>query len=574
MQKDPSMHPFLAGGGEMAARVNAHDWAATPLGPIAAWPGALRIAAGIVLSSKFPSCLVWGPELTTIYNDAFVPILGAKPDALGRAFSDIWSEAWTMIGPLAERAYAGEATFIEDYSLEIDRYGQTEMASFTFCYSPVRDESGAVAGMIDTVIETTSRVSAERAQASALRQAEDTLRQSQKMEAVGQLAGGLAHDFNNLLMVISGSLEMLGMRLAHQRHDGLERHIAAAQSGAKKAAVLTQRLLAFSRPQPLDPKAVDVNQLVGGMEDMIRRSVGRAIALDIACAPASWPAWVDPNQLEIALLNLCLNARDAMSGQGALRIETRNVALPAGPARERGLDAGDYLLLCVSDTGCGMTPETVQRIFEPFYTTKPASQGTGLGLTMLYAFVRQSGGQVQVRSRPGQGTAISLYFPRHAGTVDHPEPASRPEPPQALPGETVLVAEDEPAVRAVTAEVLKELGYAVIEATDGASALRRLSSDLRIDLLICDLGLPGGMDGRQVAQAAQALRPGLKVLFMTGSGQNAHGADGQPASAPALAKPFALEDLAQRVHALMRAQPRDLRPDETRPDAPPYSLGA
>ncbi|MFD4837508.1 ATP-binding protein [Achromobacter sp. NPDC058515] len=544
---------FLAGGGQMAARVHRHDWAATPLGPIAEWPGALRVATGMVLASKFPSCLVWGPSLTAIYNDAFVPILGAKPDALGRSFSDIWSEAWPMIGPLAERAYAGEATFIEDYSLEIHRYGQAEMASFTFCYSPVRDEHGAVAGMIDTVIETTSRVSAERAQAEALRLAEDTLRQSQKMEAVGQLAGGLAHDFNNLLMGISGSLELLSLRLAQQRHDDLARHIEVARSGASKAASLTQRLLALSRRQPLAPAALDINQLVGGMEDLIRRSAGPGITLDIACSPPLWPAWVDPHQLENALLNLCLNARDAMSGQGALRIETRNVSLPAGPARERGLDAGDYLLLRVSDTGCGMTPETVQRIFEPFYTTKSAGQGTGLGLSMLYSFVRQSRGQVQVRSQPGQGTAMSLYFPRHAGAVGQTEPADRAEPPRASQGQTVLVAEDEPAVRAVTAEVLQELGYAVVEATDGASALRRLSSDMRLDLLVCDLGLPGGMSGRQVAEAARVLRPGLKVLFMTGHGQNAYGEGGLEPGTPVLPKPFALEDLAQRVDALMRA---------------------
>lgn len=554
MQNDPSVPLFLAGGGEMAARVSRHDWAATSLGPIAEWPPALRIATGIVLASKFPSCLVWGPDLAMIYNDAFVPILGAKPDALGRSFSDTWSEAWATIGPIAERAYAGEATFIPDFPLEIHRYGRAEMANFTFCYSPVRDEHGTIVGMIDTVIETTLRVSSERAQAEALFQAEDTLRQSQKMEAVGQLAGGLAHDFNNLLTGISGSLELLGLRLAQQRHEDLQRHIDVAQSGAKKAASLTQRLLAFSRRQPLDPQAIDINRLIGGMEDLIRRSAGPSITLDIACAPAPWPICVDPHQLENALLNLCLNARDAMSGEGTLRIETRNVSLPAGPARERGLDAGDYLLLRVSDTGCGMTPATVQRIFEPFYTTKSAGQGTGLGLSMLYGFVRQSAGQVQVRSRPGQGTAMNLYFPRHGGAVNQAEPAARAEPPRALQGETVLVAEDEPAVRAVTAEVLTELGYAVIEAADGASALRRLSSDIRLDLLICDLGLPGGMSGRQVAEAGRVLRPGLKVLFMTGYGQNAHGEGGLEPGTPVLSKPFALEDLAQRVHALMHTR--------------------
>lgn len=552
MQNESPMPSFLAGGGEMGLRVAAFDWAATPLGPIAAWPGALRVATGMVMASRFPCCLVWGKELITLYNDAFTPILGTKPDALGRPFSEIWHEAWPLIGPIADRAFAGEATFIEDYPLQILRSGQPEDATFTFCYSPVRDERGAVVGMMDTVMETTSRVNAERAQAEALRQAEDTLRQSQKMEAVGQLAGGLAHDFNNLLMGITGSLELLAMRLAQQRHNDLERHIEVAQSGARKAAALTHRLLAFSRHQPQDAKPTDVNRLVTGIEDLIRRSIGPGITLDLACEPALWPAWVDRHQLENALLNLCLNARDAMPGQGTLRIETRNVALDAGGARELGLATGDYLLLRVTDTGCGMAPETVQRIFEPFFTTKSAGQGTGLGLSMLYSFIRQSRGQVHVSSRLGQGTAMTLYVPRYQGAMASPEQATVDAPPAAARGETILIAEDDPAVLAVAAESLKELGYIVAEAADGAAALRRLASPEPLDLLICDLGLPGGINGHQLAQAAHRLRPGLKVLIMTGSGLDGYDASALEPALPVLPKPFALEDLARQVHALMR----------------------
>ncbi|MBB1596441.1 ATP-binding protein [Achromobacter sp. UMC46] len=546
------MPSFLAGGGEMGLRVADFDWASTPLGPITAWPGALRVATGMVMSSRFPCCLVWGRELITLYNDAFAPILGTKPDALGRPFSEIWHEAWPLIGPIAERAFAGEATFIEDYPLRIQRSGQAEDATFTFCYSPVRDEHGVVVGMMDTVIETTSRVNAERAQAEALRQAEDTLRQSQKMEAVGQLAGGLAHDFNNLLMGISGSLELLGMRLAQQRHNDLERHIDVAQSGARKAAALTHRLLAFSRRQPQDPKATDVNRLVAGMEDLIRRSIGPGITLDLACEPDLWPAWVDRHQLENALLNLCLNARDAIPGHGTLGIATRNVVLDAGQAQERGLAPGDYLVLRVTDTGCGMAPDTVQRIFEPFFTTKSAGQGTGLGLSMLYSFVRQSRGQVQVSSRPGEGTAMTLYFPRHQGAMAALEQAAFDAPPTAARGETILIAEDDAAVLAVAAESLKELGYAVAEAADGAAALRRLASPEPLDLLICDLGLPGGINGHQIADAARRLRPGMKVLIMTGSGLDGGDASALEPALPILPKPFALEDLARQVHALMR----------------------
>ncbi|KAG1249985.1 hypothetical protein G6F65_018904 [Rhizopus arrhizus] len=236
------------------------------------------------------------------------------------------------------------------------------------------------------------------------------------MEAVGQLAGGLAHDFNNLLMGISGSLELLGMRLAQQRHNDLERHIEVAQSGARKAAALTHRLLAFSRRQPQDAKATDINRLVTGMEDLIRRSIGARITLDLDCEPGLWPAWVDTHQLENALLNLCLNARDAMPGQGTLGVSTRNVTLDAAQAGRRGLTPGDYLRLRVTDTGCGMAADTVQRIFEPFFTTKAAGVGTGLGLAMLYSFVRQSQGQVQVNSRLGLGTAMTLL------------PSKRPRP--------------------------------------------------------------------------------------------------------------------------------------------------
>lgn len=553
MQNDPSMPQFLASGGEMGARVSRHDWSVTPLGPIASWPASLRIAAGMVLSSRFPSCLVWGADLISIYNDAFVPILGAKPDALGRPFDDVWREAWPLIGPIADRAFAGEATFIEDYPVEIQRYGRAEMANFTFCYSPVRDENGHVVGMIDTVIETTARVSAEKAQADALRLAEEALRQSQKMDAIGQLTGGVAHDFNNLLTGISGSLDFLSQRLAQGRTDDLARHIAVAKCGADKAAVLTRRLLNFSRRHPLERKAVDINHVIADMEALIARSAGSAVTLDVACAPGLWPVWVDAHQLENALLNLCLNARDALSASGTLRIATNNVTLAPEDARAFGLEPGDHVRLRVSDTGCGMTPETMRRMFEPFYTTKPAEHGTGLGLALVHDFVRQSGGHVQVRSQPDQGTDIDLYFPRHGGAqIEVAADTAGETPPRALQGGTVLLAEDDPAVREVTAEVLKEIGYDVIEATDGASALKHLTEQARIDLLVCDLALPGGVNGRRVADTGRTLRPGMKVLFITGYGESAEGDNAPAAGAPVLQKPFTLDDLAHQVHALMR----------------------
>ncbi|CAB3685390.1 MULTISPECIES: ATP-binding protein [Achromobacter] len=553
MQNDPSKPLFLASGGEMGARVSRHDWSATPLGPIASWPASLRIAASMVLSSRFPSCLVWGPELISIYNDAFVPILGAKPDALGCPFDEIWREAWSLIGPIAERAYAGEATFIEDYPLVVHRYGRAEMANFTFCYSPVRDENGNVAGMIDTVIETTARVGAEKAQADALRLTEEALRQSQKMEAIGQLTGGVAHDFNNLLTGISGSLDFLSQRLAQGRTDDLARHIAVAKGGADKAAILTRRLLNFSRRHPLERTAVDINHVIADMEALITRSAGAAITLDVDCAAGLWPVWVDAHQLENALLNLCLNARDALYASGTLRIETSNVTLGAEDARERNLEPGDHVRLRVSDTGCGMTPETMRRMFEPFYTTKPAERGTGLGLALVHDFVRQSGGHIQVRSQPDLGTDIDLYFPRHGGArIQVAADTASVSPSRVLQGRTILLAEDDPAVREITAEVLKEIGFDVIEATDGASALKHLTTQARIDLLVCDLALPGGVNGRRVAETGKTLRPEMKVLFITGYGETAEGNNAPATGAPVLLKPFTLEDLASQVHALMR----------------------
>ena len=311
-------------------------------------------------------------------------------------------------------------------------------------------------------------------------QLEEQLRQSQKMEAVGQLTGGLAHDFNNLLTGITGSLELLGMRVAQGRTQDLERYIGAAQGAAGRAAALTHRLLAFSRRQTLDPKPTDVNRLVEGLEELLRRTVGPAVELEVSGAAGLWPILVDPNQLENAVLNLCINARDAMPAGGRIGIETANRWLDQRAAQERDLAPGQYVSLCVSDTGTGMAPEVVAKAFDPFFTTKPLGQGTGLGLSMIYGFVRQSGGQVRIDSEPGQGTVVCLYLPRHLGTTDTAETVADPgEALRAGKGETVLVVDDEPTVRMLVTEVLEELGYTAIEAIDGASGLRVLQSEAR-----------------------------------------------------------------------------------------------
>jgi signal transduction histidine kinase len=383
---------------------------------------------------------------------------------------------------------------------------------------------------------------------------EASLRQSQKMEAVGQLTGGLAHDFNNLLTGIGGSLEMTRTRLSQGRPDSVEPYISAAQGAVKRAAALTHRLLAFSRRQTLEPKPTNVNRLITGMEELIRRTVGPAIHIEVVGAGGLWAILVDPNQLENALLNLCLNARDAMPEGGRLTIETANRWLDERAARDRDLAPGQYVSLCVTDTGTGMAPEVAAHAFDPFFTTKPLGQGTGLGLSMIYGFARQSGGQICIYSEIGRGTTMCLYLPRHDDDPSYDNAAEIPETSEPLgDGEVVLVIDDEPSIRMLIADVLADTGYSVIEASDGPAGLRALQSGARIDLLITDVGLPGGMNGRQVADAARKLRPELRVLFITGYAENALVGNGHlEKGMHVLAKPFEVERLANKISELIK----------------------
>ena len=396
-------------------------------------------------------------------------------------------------------------------------------------------------------------LTADKAREAQLARAEEALRQSQKMEAVGQLTGGIAHDFNNLLAGISGSLELLEKRMAEGRLAGVERYISAAQGASRRAAALTQRLLAFSRRQTLDPKPTDVNRLIAGMEDLIRRSVGPDIEVEVVGAGGLWTTRIDPSQLENALLNLCINSRDAMAPDGGrLTIETANKWLDDRAARERDVPPGQYISLCVTDTGCGMPPEIQSQAFDPFFTTKPLGQGTGLGLSMIHGFVRQSGGAVRIYSEVGKGTTLCLYLPRHTGEAESSEAAPFAIVADGGHGETVLVIDDEPTVRMLVVEVLEEAGYVAMEAPDGPSGLAILRSDVRIDLLITDVGLPGGMNGRQVADAARETRPDLKVLFVTGYAENAAVGDGHlDPGMEVMTKPFAMAVLGAKIREMI-----------------------
>ncbi len=502
-----------------------------------------------------------------VANHGTTTLIG-KPPAfyLGKTdleFLDDKEEARIIMETDRRIMETGQAEQIEEHV----RLPDGSAAVWLSTKSPLRDELGAVIGLVGSSIDVTERKRAEAAVQELNRTLQqkvqsaceerdlvnEALRQSQKMEAVGQLTGGLAHDFNNLLTAIMGSLEMLQTRVAQGRHLDIDRYVGAAQGAARRAAALTHRLLAFARRQTLDPRATDVNRLVLDLEELIRRTVGPQIQIEVVAAGGLWPTLVDQNQLENALLNLCINARDAMPDGGRITIETANTWLDDREARQRDLPSGQYVTLCVTDNGTGMTPEVIARAFDPFYTTKPIGAGTGLGLSMIYGFARQSGGQVRIYSEAGKGTTVSLYLPRSAMVEDgDAAQGGTASIDLAGAGEVVLVVDDEPTVRMLVADVLEEFGYAWVEADDAPSALKALRSLPKIDLLITDVGLPGGMNGRQLADAARGLKPELKVLFITGyADKAAFGSDHLGAGMQFLTKPFSMELLAQRIKTML-----------------------
>ncbi|WP_295847511.1 PAS domain-containing protein [Tardiphaga sp.] len=403
----------------------------------------------------------------------------------------------------------------------------------------------------DSIYAVARDVTGENAARERLKVTEEALRQSQKMEAVGQLTGGIAHDFNNLLTGIVGSLDLMQIRLDQGRTENISRYINAAMTSANRAAALTHRLLAFARRQPLIPKSVDANALVFSLEDLLRRTIGERLSLEIVAAAGLWCTLCDPNQLESALLNLAINARDAMPDGGRLTIMTSNAQIDVASADAPALPSGDYIRIVVIDTGTGMSADVMARAFDPFFTTKPIGQGTGLGLSMIYGFARQSNGHVSIDSRLGQGTSVTLYLPRHHGTAAETVATLPRDDNAAVTGETVLVVEDEPIVRAVIVEMLRDEGYRVLEAVDGPSGLRVLCADSRIDLLITDVGLPG-MNGRQLADQAREQRRDLKILFITGYAESAAIAKGfLLPGMEMVTKPFDLGDLSGRVRDML-----------------------
>ncbi|MNF71584.1 Blue-light-activated protein [compost metagenome] len=518
-------------------------------------------------------------ERFRLNNAAYLDWYGLTPQELyGRTILEVLGEeAYALRAPHIKEALSGRPCCFSISTPHRD--GSIRQALMN--YLPRHGADGAVNGFYIFVIDETERKKTEEALrnlnetleervAARTRQlaeanerlqnemfererAEDALRHAQKMEAVGQLTGGIAHDFNNMLTGIIGSLDLMQRYIADGRASEIGRFTEAAVSSANRAAALTHRLLAFSRRQSLNRKPLNPNELIHSLIELFSRTKGDHIELKLQLAESTWRVSTDVSQLENALLNLVINARDAMPDGGELQIETANVYLDGSDITTlEPVKAGDYVMIAVSDNGTGMTPSVLAKAFDPFFTTKPIGQGTGLGLSMIYGFAQQSGGHVSLFSLPGRGTSVRLYLPRLHST--EPEKVLSPvvgEAPAAIAGETVMLVEDDAAVRMLVLDLLKELGYRAHEAEDAKDALPVLESDLRVDLLVTDVGLPG-MNGRQLAEIARQHRPGLKVLFMTGYAQIAAERQGfLEEGMDMVTKPFSIDLLANKIRTMI-----------------------
>ena len=666
--------------------MRGHDWSRSPLGPPESWPPSLRTVVALLLQSQFPMFVAWGAELGFLYNDSYSEILGAKhPLALGRRFEDIWSEIWTDIFPLIDAAINGQATYREDLPLVMNRKGYDEQTWFTFSYSPVRDESGKVAGMFCACSETTQRILTERAlrerearlrelnetlerrvdealaerklladivegtdafvlvsdlhykllaanraaveefesvygvrprvgdslleilstqpedqlevrnmwsraiegeefiavaefgnpsrarrtyevrfnqlrdrngdrfgvyqfvydvtervrDQERLRLAEAALRQAQKMESIGQLTGGVAHDFNNLLAVFSTGVQLMERDItAAERQRTLEGMRRAVERGTG----LTRHLLAFARRRPINPESIDLRAHLSGMRQMFDGALGGNITVEMQLAGDLWPIEVDSGELELAMLNLCVNARDAMPVGGTITIRAENMTQTIGDGAPHEL-----VKLSVADHGCGMPPEVIGRAFEPFFTTKDVSKGSGLGLPQVYGFAQQSGGRVSIESKVGSGTVVTVVLPRASA---EPAPASQgQEVPATADGSRrghLLLVEDDREVSMLTQDMLASLGFTVIHVTSADAALGALANGRAVDFVLSDVMMPGGVNGLQLAREIRRRYPALPIALMTGYVEST--ADMSDGEFKLLQKPYTLEDLATALN--------------------------
>ena len=469
-----------------------------------------------------------------------------REEILGQHFSQFYTEEDKQVGVHRKAIETAERTGkYEAEGWRVRKDGSRFWASVVI--NAIRNSDGALVGFAKVTRDLTER-----------RAAEEHLRQSQKMEGIGQLTGGVAHDFNNLLTVIIGNLEAMQRHLGDNSLDSatLRRSADNAMRGARRAESLTHRLLAFSRQQPLEPKSVDIGRLVSGMSDLLRRTLGEQIAVETVLTGGLWRAHADPNQLEVAIINLAVNARDAMPTGGKLTIETANVHLDERyAAAQVEVLPGQYILLAVTDNGTGMPADVKAKAFDPFFTTKDIGQGTGLGLSQVYGFVKQSRGHVKIYSEVGEGTTVKIYLPRfHSASDEAEDEAVRPVA-RGKRSETILVVEDDEDVRNYSADTLRELGYHVIEAPNASAALQRLEEHSDTAVLFTDVGLPGKMNGRQLAEEARRRYPNLKVLFTTGYARNAIVHEGRlDPGVDLLTKPFSQASLGEKLRDIIDAK--------------------
>ncbi|MDY4301922.1 ATP-binding protein [Pseudomonas salmasensis] len=566
MQFLSNPHGCEGWAGEMAQRIRTFDWSSTDLGPLDQWSTSLACTVQMMLASPVPMVMLWGRAGYMIYNDSYSAFAGGRhPYLLGTPVELGWPEVAEFNRHVVDTCLAGGTLSFNNKELVLSRHGQPESVWLDLYYSPVAGDNQQPAGVLAIVVETTELVKSERvrqelthnleqrvaAEVQARSAAEDQLRQSQKLEAIGGLTGGVAHDFNNLLQVIAGNLHLLA------RHEPdncqVQRRVTAAIAAVERGAKLSSQLLAFARRQPLSPAVYNPQRIYAGLGELLQRALGETIHIDVQLPQDSWCINVDRNQLENALLNLAINARDAMQGEGVIRITGENVILNPDDCVGKSIKPGEYVRLAVADTGVGMSEATLKRAFEPFFTTKREGHGTGLGLSMVFGFVRQSGGHVDMWSEEGKGSVVQMYFP-HCLEPECLEDYNDVDL-QASGQETILVVEDNEGVRLTVVELLQQSGYTVLTAEDGDRAMQVLQRGAAPDLIFTDVVMPGRVKSTDLATWARAQNPPVPVLFTSGhtrdilSSNHLLGAD-----IHLLSKPYSPDALTQRVRRVLGAR--------------------
>ncbi len=566
MQFLSNPHGCEGWAGEMAQRIRAFDWSATDLGPIDRWSTSLACTVQMMLASPVPMVMLWGRLGYMIYNDSYSAFAGGRhPYLLGTPVELGWPEVADFNRHVVDTCLAGGTLSFNNKDLVLLRNGKPENVWLDLYYSPVAGDNQQPAGVLAIVVETTEHVHSERlrqelthnleqrvaAEVQARSAAEDQLRQSQKLEAIGGLTGGVAHDFNNLLQVIAGNLHLLAR---HEPDNAqVQRRVTAAIAAVERGAKLSSQLLAFARRQPLSPAVYNPQRIYAGLGELLQRALGETIHIDVQLPQDSWCINVDRNQLENALLNLAINARDAMKGEGVIRITGENIILNPADCAGKSIKPGEYVRLAVTDTGVGMPPSILKRAFEPFFTTKREGHGTGLGLSMVFGFVRQSDGHVEMWSEEGKGSVVQMYFPHSLDPESFDVPID--QVPHSGGQETILVVEDNEGVRLTVVELLEQSGYTVLTAEDGDRAMLALEGGLQPDLIFTDVVMPGRLKSTDLADWARAQHPPVAVLFTSGHTRDILSSNHLLSpDIHLLSKPYSPEALTQRVRSVLTAR--------------------